>query len=418
MASRKRPSAGSTVIPTPRHTAPASELPPYESPAHPLNDAAQHGLASLYNRLSTAKLKDHYHHASKMLEESAGEINDRLTDKRILLEKRKTRRARENKDDAQADEDEAKELSSIRERVEGMTKRMDAGIRKAIDGQAGVTSVESALRQIQGNARASSISATQMTSTQRSRADVNGSSDDDPDPTNPSSTVVLPSLVPGFQDSLEKHVDKYQSLPQRTRYADHTSYANFKRVVHDAQHPEDQPPPLPHPSTWFNPAGGARPAYGVTSTAADGEDDDDDIAVARERISTRCPLTLLEFKEPVTSTKCPHSFEKDAINGLILTAGGIAKCPVCEKPLGFADLCADAVLIRKIKRIQRAREREAEEAEEDGMDGRPGTGATADEIESDSADDIDAVERRPRTPAPRVKGENKRRKTQDDIEDD
>ena len=47
------------------------------------------------------------------------------------------------------------------------------------------------------------------------------------------------------------------------------------------------------------------------------EEAEDDIAIARERISTRCPLTLREFDDPITSRKCPHTFEKSAIFGLI-----------------------------------------------------------------------------------------------------
>ena len=109
-----------------------------------------------------------------------------------------------------------------------------------------------------------------------------------------------------------------------------------------------------------------RPAPNVppttTTTAAennhggeDDEDDDDDIAIAREKTSLKCPITLLPFRVPVTSRKCPHSFEKEAIFGMISQSsarlggaggrrrgdGGFAgpgdrgvqavKCPVCEQ---------------------------------------------------------------------------------------
>ena len=73
------------------------------------------------------------------------------------------------------------------------------------------------------------------------------------------------------------------------------------------------------------------------------EDDDEDIAVASERISIKCPITLLPMKDPVTSQKCPHSFEKEAILGMIdasdVRVGGSGRrgdgqkamrCPVCE----------------------------------------------------------------------------------------
>jgi hypothetical protein len=47
------------------------------------------------------------------------------------------------------------------------------------------------------------------------------------------------------------------------------------------------------------------------------EDRDNDIAIARERISIKCPLTLQEFKDPVTSKKYPHTFKKLAILNII-----------------------------------------------------------------------------------------------------
>ena len=74
-------------------------------------------------------------------------------------------------------------------------------------------------------------------------------------------------------------------------------------------------------------------------------DDDDDIDVLSERISIKCPITLVPMKDPVSSTKCPHSFEKSAIldmlNQSVIRVGGsnrrgaqngqkAVKCPVCE----------------------------------------------------------------------------------------
>lgn len=68
----------------------------------------------------------------------------------------------------------------------------------------------------------------------------------------------------------------------------------------------------------------------------------DELTVASERISIKCPITLLPMKDPVTSTKCPHSFEKEAILSMINVSdvraegsggrGGGQKamqCPIC-----------------------------------------------------------------------------------------
>lgn len=105
---------------------------------------------------------------------------------------------------------------------------------------------------------------------------------------------------------------------------------------------------MPGASTWF-------PSYhSGTQTAVEGAqpgtqaiEDDDDFEVASERISIKCPITLLPMKHPVSSKKCPHSFEKEAILSMInaseiweetpsngrrgATNGPKAmKCPVCE----------------------------------------------------------------------------------------
>lgn len=136
--------------------------------------------------------------------------------------------------------------------------------------------------------------------------------------------------------------------PVSTSYAHHNDYVGFKKIVHDAHYPDDdQAPPMPHASTWF-PSESPDPTIPNTRSAAAGaddpiDDDDEDLAVASERISIKCPITLLAMREPVTSQKCPHSFEKDAILGMISVSdvwvGGSGrrgdgqrgmKCPVCE----------------------------------------------------------------------------------------
>lgn len=125
---------------------------------------------------------------------------------------------------------------------------------------------------------------------------------------------------------------------------------------------------MPHASTWFPSNSPSDPTNTnndttTTSTLANTRNKNkhtnnttnsevppsptssEDLAVASERISIKCPLTLLTMKDPVTSQKCPHSFEKEAILGMIAASdvyvggngggrrgGGqkAMKCPVCE----------------------------------------------------------------------------------------
>ena len=115
----------------------------------------------------------------------------------------------------------------------------------------------------------------------------------------------------------------------------------FKKIVHDAHYPGDSAPPMPHASTWFvNESDDASVSRTRGAAAAADTVEDDDLEVASERISVKCPITLLHMKDPVTSRKCPHSFEKTAILDMIKlseeTVPGTGrhgpkqiKCPVC-----------------------------------------------------------------------------------------
>lgn len=143
--------------------------------------------------------------------------------------------------------------------------------------------------------------------------------------------------------------------------------------------------------------------------------DSDDIAIERERVSLRCPLTLLQFRDPVTSTKCPHTFEREAITDMISRSTlflpnpqgrgrrlRAAKCPVCSNLLATEDLRADPVILRKIRRAE-----ELQAREEDDELGRLGKQEGDNEVtlgsddesgeDSDGMDvDVDSESDRPR----------------------
>lgn len=90
--------------------------------------------------------------------------------------------------------------------------------------------------------------------------------------------------------------------------------------MHDARYGDTIP--LGHEDTWFTDAG--EPALGVTQVV---NEDEDDIVIDREKVSTKCPITFQTLKEPYTSTKCggrgggQHTFEKSAILDMIRTSG-------------------------------------------------------------------------------------------------
>jgi hypothetical protein len=376
--------------------------PPYEKPSFPLNPAALRAIEQLTRTHKLNKLDSDLLEAQAALSTTAGDINDRLYQKELAAKKRKTQNEQSSSADPEAEDEIERNLEEFRSKVEKMTQRMDESMRKMIDAQHSVQAIKESIG-------ATSTDAATQASTQQARTQQY----EDFQPTDPAAgTQDLPTPIEAFRSKTEDAKTRYQANSLTARYAENNNYRDFRRVVHDARHPEGDVQ-LPHHSEWFEE--GRAPAPGMTGGARrneDAEDSDDDIAVQRTVISTTCPLTLAEFKDPLTSKKCPHSFEAQAILSLIRRSGTreggrgsvqVHQCPVggCSKMLSTEDLHKDAVLIRQIKRLQRARELEQEE--EDDEDGR--SGGDRPTVIDDDAEDVDdiiegrstQVKRKPRT---------------------
>lgn len=400
-------------------------MPDYIAPTFPLNTRGQDAIAALLRKYRTTDIQQKLQAANKVLVECAGDINDKLRDVEELHKKRKRNRTRdvaEGEDVEPRNKEDDEKVETLKTRVEGMTARMEKETRKIIDGYAHCNALDNAITALHNTAQAASTQATQAPS---SAITLPGS-------TAPPGTAAPTSLAPALQEALEKHKDKYTSISLAKRYTTHNDYIGFKHVVHDARHPSEHGgPPMPNPKTWFaTEESAAPPQPGVTEIG--GDESDDDIAIDRERISTRCPITLREFEDPVKSTKCNHSFEKEAIFGMINQSrpptgqpgrGHVksVQCPAtgCHQSLTKDDLKTDAVLVRRIRRIQRAKAREEEE-EEEGETQKRGRGARGnavdvEEIESgDEVEDVDEI-----AEDGNVKRESQRVKRRvDEIEDD
>ena len=228
--------------------------------------------------------------------------------------------------------------------------------------------------------------------------------------------------------------------------------------MHDALHPGEDAPPLPHARTWFSedntdltPRSKRRRQANTTDNT--NNDDDDDVIIARATKNLKCPLTLQLFKEPYSNHVCNHTFEKSAIleyhqaNAVAFMApsqprgrgqrpppGGArqVKCPQtgCEavsyshshlvlaaanylKMLELKDFYEDQLLLRQVKRSKKqAAAAELDDEEEDDYAGPRGTqSAHPEQIDDDDDDDddddegdVDAEEDRRQTIA-RVKRE-------------
>lgn len=398
---------------TPASRRPASELPAYEKPSFPLNPAAQRAIAQLKAGHNFRKLDGTLQEAQDALSNTAAEINDRLTAREAAVKKRKAEQSSQDAEPGANDELE-KELDSLRDKVERMTQRMDESMRKMIDGRHGAQSISTGVDAAANDARenASTQASTQVAATQRQRRrpvgldddsdDDNGDNDyQDFEPTDPAAnTQTRPSPLDVFRTHIGNAKTRYQNHTFTARYAQDNDYRNFKKVVHDARYP-DESVPLAHESEWFREQDQAAPAPGVTTRGrADlADDDDDDIAVSKAAISTKCPLTLKEFTAPLTSKKCPHSFESEAILQMIdgsnlRMAGNIryVQCPVgaCSQHLTRQDLHTDKVLIRKIKRLQDSKRLEDEDIEGEGTGCTQGSATIIEDEDGADVDDVNA----------------------------
>jgi hypothetical protein len=337
-SSNARPTASrpSTVATASRNA--ADELPPYKKPSHPLDNDAARQLRDLQGR-SLNDVKRHNKQALETITATAASVNDMLRDHSEYLGRRQKKWDAGKGLDDKANEERA--MQELQERVEGATAKLEESMRALIDSGIGAQRIDDTLdwlrqhapRQLEEEFQTQMTQRvtqrqSQMDSQRRRRRDADGDEDmseeeelDDgptPGPTPLDGTrITLTGVSELFANRQQRQKDTYTSLSLTARYARNNEYRDFKRIVHDAKY-GDAGPALGHEDTWFTETGS--PAPGITNTQRGAFDDDDDIIVDKATISTRCPITFQQFKEPYTSTKCPHTFEKNAIVDMIRTS--------------------------------------------------------------------------------------------------
>lgn len=300
-------------------------LPPYKKPSHPLDGEAQRALREL-NGPTLTSVKKHNGAAITTIRATAESVNDMLSEHQRYFD------ARSKKWDAgkrlEEKEDEEAIMADLQQKVEEATVKLEESMRAVIDSSVAAQRIEDALEWLRANAprQLEEEYESQMTQRQTQRrqtqraegsdadSDVDVQMDEGPTP-GPTpldgSRVALTGSVEMFTDRMERERNAYTSKSFTTRYARHNEYRDFKRVIHDARYGDDGPV-LGHEDTWFTEAG--EPQMGVTEAR---DDDEDDLIMDKATISTRCPITFQQFKEPWSSTKCPHTFEKNAILEMI-----------------------------------------------------------------------------------------------------
>ncbi|KAJ5093895.1 Zinc finger RING/FYVE/PHD-type [Penicillium angulare] len=448
-AQRGTPSSGvkSRASTTPR-TIQIRDLPPYEAPEAPLNRDAQRKLAALLHSHFKTNVETHLGHATQVLTESAGQVNEKLFDARLRYEKLREGRRNasinngEEPDDS-VDNEEIERLGDLERRTEAVTGQMEEKMRGVIDSEARVQAILGSIAQLQREEEENQAASAgpRQTRAQRRRDDDEESDDENYEGTPEREGREASARNPPSKrlaEVLDTEGERWKELSLTERYAGHNSYVGFYRMVHDAKFPNEEAPPLPHSSTWFEhleDSNAPTPAGHQTRSARNrrqpSDESDDDIAIQRERISMKCPLTLLPYQDPVTSTKCPHSFEREAILDMIrgssMTVPGpgrgrvrALKCPVCSTTLTKDDLRSDAVLLRRVRRAEEVAAREAEDQLE-GQSQLPHAPnhitLASDAIEPDMDVDVD-IEDAP-VPSARVKSEPMdRARTTDEEEEE
>jgi hypothetical protein len=278
-------------------------------------------------------IKRHNKQATEHITNTAASVNDMLREHAAYMGRRQKKwDAGKSLDDK---EDEERIMAELQANVDEATTKLEESMRAVIDSGVAAQRIENALEWLRNTAPAQLAEEyrTQMTQreTQRQtqsqaasqRAQTQNEDDDEdvgdrptPGPTPlDGSRVALTGAGELFAARMQREKDAYTSLSYTARYARNNDYRDFKRMVHDAKFGDDGPA-LGHEDTWFTESG--LPAPGITDSTQRGDfDDDDDIVVDRATISTRCPITYQQFKDPVTSTKCPHTFEKIAVLDMI-----------------------------------------------------------------------------------------------------
>ncbi|EED23073.1 mRNA cap methyltransferase [Talaromyces stipitatus ATCC 10500] len=424
-ARRSRRAEDTEATPTPSVAAATTtsrnrpRTPEYEPLCTPLNAKAQRSLASLHAATHFRLLKEHIRQAGDKITETAGEANEHATDARYRFEKsssrrksaakkkRKREKKTKNEDEIEDDEEENEErreeqrkLEILEAKVNLITAKLEEKMRRVVDAEYKVSGLQVAIQEIATDAE--TAGAALNTSRRRARLRQRGAVDDDEDEDmdgneDEEEEDVPPAVVPSqmIKERLVGHESQWEQQSLTQRYTNNNAYVGFYRIVHDAKQPGNETPPVPHPSTWFNHLEpNRRPDTSrQQSTAAiptndedDNMEEDEEIEIEKERISLKCPLTLVTFEDPVKSTKCIHSFERKAIEDMIRASsmtipagetdfqGGGGRnararrvravpCPVCSVPMSLNDLEPNFVLVRRVRRMRAAELREQEDAE-------------------------------------------------------
>lgn len=322
-----------------------------------MNDAGRQALANITNNhADVRKYDNHLAKSATYLREAVGAINDTLfARKSQLTSKIEKRRGRGESEKGEGEAELEEYVNKLNGDVTHLTDEIEAALRQVIDYRVEVQSdktvLDSVVDQVQKQKPRRERPSRKRKAARRVSDDSDeemGGVDDEPEEAEPAEAgdeTPLTGVREALSKARESRAKEYRATSAYDRYASNSEYIAFKKMWHDAQHPEDQVP-LPDASTWFDNQG--RPIWDGAPAG------DEDLIIEREVQDLTCKLTLRPFKEPYANHKCPHVFERTAIMEYLRGAGGKAQCPVCNQELRIKDLYLDELTLRKVKRAARA----------------------------------------------------------------
>ncbi|KAK7056722.1 hypothetical protein VNI00_002439 [Paramarasmius palmivorus] len=146
----------------------------------------------------------------------------------------------------------------------------------------------------------------------------------------------IADIVERYKADVKKNRKDYEKLTTRQKYARNEIYKSFKENLYSIDHPGEAMPPI----TDF-----------VPKEPGDDSDDDEDLEVGGVTQDFKCPLTLMQLENPVTSKVCGHSFSRDALKQLFANSRGAKKCPAsgCNKSFTYNDCKPDNKLAQRMR---------------------------------------------------------------------
>ncbi|KAI1472632.1 zinc-finger of the MIZ type in Nse subunit-domain-containing protein [Daldinia caldariorum] len=321
---RGRPSAPSSH--TQQDNGPV-ELPNYEPLACPLSAEYIRALTQLSTSKDTRKYEEQLNKSIELLSASVRDLNDKYEERKEALKKLQEKRAdKDEKSDRERAEEKA--VLALKNEVPTLTNDCNLAVQSVIDLKIELEDGNAALRRTAQNVE------TEAANAARRRRGQGGDEDEDEE----MADVNITSPIELLEQAKKRAADDYASKTPYEKYGTNNDYIGFKRMWHDAVYGRGNKP-LPHASKWFSQNGGE-----------DEASDDDDLIVAEEHLDIRCPLSLVVMKDPYTSTKCRHTFEKDSI--IQFLGNRRARCPQagCNKEVTISDFHPDPVMLRNIKR--------------------------------------------------------------------